>query len=182
MKEINAIVLADIKLKASLVIADEELAKQYFLRQKEQYNAKQSEIDTKRLREGKARLEELAKLIPSIYEDKVVGKIPESVCVELLEKYQNEQDTLYIEVEQIESKLSAIKQGKQDVEEYISRLKKYADVPELTREMALEMIEYITIDEYAADRPRDIHIYYKLLDKPLTNKLRLEIDKNDETT
>ena len=78
-------------------------------------------------------------------------------------------------------KLSAATRDRQDVEEYIRRLKKYADVPELTREMALEMIEYITIDEYAKDRPRDIHIYYKLLDKPLPNKLRLEINKNDET-
>ena len=32
----------------------------------------------------------------------------------------------------------------------------------------------ITIDEYSADRPRDIHIYYKLLDKPLKDKRRLD--------
>ena len=42
--------------------------------------------------------------------------------------------------------------------------------------MALELIEYITVDEYAADHPRDIHIYYKLLDKPLPNKTRLEVE------
>ena len=47
--------------------------------------------------------------------------------------------------------------------------------------MCLELIEYITVDEYAADRPRDIHIYYKLLDKPLPNKMRLDVKKNDET-
>ena len=45
----------------------------------------------------------------------------------------------------------------------------------------MELIEYITVDEYAADRPRNIHIYYKLLDKPLPNKMRLEINANDET-
>ena len=43
--------------------------------------------------------------------------------------------------------------------------------------MSLELIEYVTIDEYSADRPRDIHIYYKLLDKPLLNKLRLDTAK-----
>ena len=181
MKDINALIIEDIKKRALLVVSDEDAARQYFMIQKEQYNAKQSEADTKRLHECKTRLDELAKLIPSIYEDKVVGKIPESVCVELLEKYQTEQTALTDEVGQIESKLSAIKQDKQDVEEYINRLKKYADVPELTREMALELIEYITIDEYAADRPRDIHIYYKLLDKPLPNKMRLDVKKNDET-
>ena len=181
MKDINALIIEDIKKRALLVVSDEDAARQYFMMQKEQYNAKQSEADTKRLYECKTRLDELAKLIPSIYEDKVVGKIPESVCVELLEKYQTEQTALTSEVGQIESKLSAIKQDKQDVEEYINRLKKYADVPELTREMALELIEYITIDEYAADRPRDIHIYYKLIDKPLPNKMRLDVKKNDET-
>jgi hypothetical protein len=93
-----------------------------------------------------------------------------------LEKYQTEQRTLAEEVEQIKTKLSAAKQDRHDVEEYISRLKKYADVPELTREMALELIEYITVDEYSADRPRDIHIYYKLLDKPLPNKTRIEVE------
>ena len=56
-------------------------------------------------------------------------------------------------------------------------MKKYTDVQELTREMALELIEYVTIDEYSADRPRDIHIYYKLLDKPHLNKLRLDTAK-----
>ena len=77
-------------------------------------------------------------------------------------------------MEELEAKLSAVKQDEDDVEEFICRLKKYTDVQELTREMALELVEYITVDEYAADRPRDIHIYYKLLDKPLKDKRRLD--------
>ena len=70
-----------------------------------------------------------------------------------------------------------MEKDEEDVEEFISRLKKYTDVQELTREMCLELIEYITVDEYAADRARDIHIYYKLLDKPLKNKQRLDTAK-----
>lgn len=101
-------------------------------------------------------------------------KIPEDVCVNLLEKYQAEQKTLSAEVNELEAKTSTVKQDEEDVEEFISRLKKYTDVQELTREMALELIEYVTVDEYAADRPRDIHIYYKLLDKPLKDKRRLD--------
>ena len=93
-----------------------------------------------------------------------------------MKKYQAEQKELSAEAEKIEGKLSAARQDKQDVEDYITLLKKYADVPELTREMCLELIEYITVDEYAADRPRDIHIYYKLLDKPLPNKNRIEVE------
>ena len=176
MKDMHSIIISDIKMRAKLVIDNEETARAYFLAQKEQYNSEQYETDINHLNSANKRLAELEKLIPSIYEDKVIGKIPEDVCVNLLEKYQAEQKTLADEIERINTKLSTAKQDRQDVEEYITRLKKYADVPELTREMALELIEYITIDEYSADRPRDIHIYYKLLDKPLPNKTRIEVE------
>lgn len=181
MKDINALVLADIRSMAELVVADEEYARQQFLSKKEKVNAHQTAEEQKRLRDGKYRLAELEKLIPSIYEDKVLGKIPEDVCVSLLEKYQAEQKALYEEVEQLESKLNAVKQDANDVDEFIKRLKKYTDVQELTREMCLELIEYITVDEYAKDRPRDIHIYYKLLEKSLSHKKFLEVGKNDES-
>lgn len=64
------------------------------------------------------------------------------------------------------------KQDAADVDEYICRLKSYAGVEELTRQMALDLIEYITIDNNTRKKavPRDIHIHYKLIDKPLKNK------------
>jgi cell fate (sporulation/competence/biofilm development) regulator YlbF (YheA/YmcA/DUF963 family) len=42
-----------------------------------------------------------------------------------------------------------------------------ARIEELTREICLELIEYITLDAYVEGQPRDIYIYYKLLDEPL---------------
>lgn len=40
------------------------------------------------------------------------------------------------------------------------------NAPILTREMALELIEFITIDKFikGSKEPRKIHIYYKLID------------------
>lgn len=181
MKDINALVLADIRSMTALVLENEDAARKQFLARKEQINAHQTAEEQKRLCDGKYRLAELEKLIPSIYEDKVLGKIPEDVCVNLLEKYQAEQKTLSEEVEQLEEKMNAIKQDANDVDEFIKRLKKYTDVQELTHEMCLELIEYITVDEYAKDRPREIHIYYKLLEKPLPHKKFLEVNKGDES-
>lgn len=181
MKDMNALVLADIRSMAVLVVEDENEARRQFLAHKEKRNAHRTEAEQKRLCEGKTRLAELETLIPSIYEDKVLGKIPEAVCVNLLEKYQAEQRALSAEVSEIEARLSAVQKDEQDIEEFIRRLKKYTDVQELTREIALELIEYITVDEYAADRPRDIHIYYKLLEKPLPHKKYLVVDKEEET-
>lgn len=67
------------------------------------------------------------------------------------------------------------------MDEFIRRLKKYTDVQELTREMCLELIEHITVDEYAKGRSREIHSYYKLLEKPLPHKRFLEMDKGNES-
>ena len=181
MKDINALVLADIRSMAALVLEDEEAARKRFLSKKEQINSKQTAEEQKHLRDGQYRLAELEKLIPSIYEDKVLGKIPEDVCVNLLEKYQAEQKALFEDVERLEAKLNAVKQDESDIDELIKRLKKYTNVQELTREMCLELIEYITVDEYSADRPRDIHIYYKLLEKPLPHKKFLEVGKGNES-
>ncbi len=86
------------------------------------------------------------------------------------------------EIKETEEKLSAVKQNEQDAEEFIRRLQKYIDVQELTREMCLELIEYITVDEYAADRPRNIHIYYKLLEKSLPHKKFLVMDEDGKNT
>ena len=181
MKDINALILADIRSMAALVLENEESARQQFLSKKEQINTRQTAEEQKQLHNGKYRLAELETLIPSIYEDKVLGKIPEDVCVNLLKKYQVEQKSLSEEVERLEAKLNAVRQDESDVEEFILRLKKYTDVQELTREMCLELIEYITVDEYAKDRPREIHIYYKLLEKPLPHKKFLEVSKDDES-
>lgn len=179
MKDINELVLTDIRSMAKLVVENEEAARQKLLAHKEKQNVHRIKLDTAKLRESRYRLEELQKLIPSVYEDKVLGRIPESVCVNLLEKYQSEQKKLSAEVKEIETNLSAVKQ---DAEEFIRRLQKYIDVQELTREMCLELIEYITMDEYAADRPRDIHIYYKLLEKPLPHKKFLVLDEDRKNT
>lgn len=177
-KEIEAIVLADIRSMASLVIADEDTARTAFLSKKEQQTSRQSKADVKKLNDSRHRLAELDSLMQSVYEDKVMGKIPEHLYVNFLQKYEAEQHELRMIVDELEEKLSAEKQDMEDVEEFIRRLKKYIDIQELTRELCLELIEYVTVDEYSADRPRVINIYYKFLDKPLKDKKSLYSDEN----
>lgn len=47
-------------------------------------------------------------------------------------------------------------------------------VPEMTREMCMEPIEFVTVDECPgkySKAPREIHIYYKLIDKTQSKNL-----------
>ena len=112
-------------------------------------------------------------LIQTVYEDKVIGKIPEEVCISLLEKYQAEKKSLQAECAEYKKRSEMQQQDEKDVEEFIARLKSYAGATELTRQMCLDLIEYVTVDDLNKDdksRPREIHIYYKLIDKELADK------------
>ena len=169
MTVIEDLILDDIRSMAKLTI-DEKSAKQMFMAKKmKEHNAKVSG-DTKRLNEIRTRLAELDKIMQTLYEDRVLGKIAEDVCSNFLDKYQAEKNMLEEELSGLMESINSLSKDEQDVDEFIRRLKKYANAETLTREMALELIEYVTVDEFAKDRPRDIHIYYKLLDKGLNNK------------
>ena len=147
-------------------------AKARFMAYKSKQHENRSAEEKKREAEVKKRLDELDKLIQGIYEDKVLGRVPEDVCINLLEKYSTEKKSLSAEYEVILEREKTDKQDEADVDEFMSRLRKYAGATELTREMCLDLIGYATVDENTGDRskPRKIHVYYKFLDKELTDK------------
>lgn len=157
--------LEDIRAKARLVIDDEQKARADFLKHKEQISATKYKTDRKALTQKTKRFNELERLTQSVYEDKVLGKIPEDICLKLLAKYAEEQNALKTEIAELETALSVVTKNEADVDEFIRRLKRYTDIPELARELCLELIEYITIGASPDDKTgaREIHIYYKLL-------------------
>ena len=165
---LNEIVLQDIRSKAELVIRDERAAREAFMRRKTQYLTQQANADGKTRKAKERRIEELSELISSIYEDRVMKRIPDEVCIELLQKYQREKSSLQEQLEEMDDIENRAKQATADVDEFIRRLKKYVDMTELDRTAAMELIEYITVGCVPKDKttPREIHIYYKLIDKP----------------
>jgi hypothetical protein len=174
---IEGIILADIQEMCELA-KDEKTATAEFLRRKRAYIDVQNISDTKRMKTVGSRLAELDKLIQSVYEDKVAGRIEPDMAFDMLDKYQAEKKTLKTEYDEMNARCESERQDEEDVAEFISRLKRYAGATELTREMCLDLIEYATVDKNNKghkDQPRVIHVYYKLIDKPLSNKNRLAL-------
>ena len=180
LKAFEGVVLADIQRQIDFVMNDDK-AREKYLARKRGMNSSQENLDRKHLHEIDSRLAELEVLIQATYEDKVLGRIPEKTCVNLLEKYQAESDRLTEEHTLLEQRTQTEQQDESDVDEYIRRLKSYAGAEQLTRQMALELIEYITLNENPNDRKtvRDIHVYYKLIDKPLKDRKNAHIGRCD---
>ena len=182
LKALESVVLANIQRQIDFVMNDDKAREKYIAR-KRGLNNLQENADRKRLQDISKRLVELDRLIETAYEDRALGRVPEKVCIPLLEKYQAEKDTLTAEYDELHQRTQTEQQDEADVDEYIRRLRSYAGAEQLTRQMALELIEYITIDENPNDKKavRDIHVYYKLIDKPLKDRKNALIGQNDKS-
>lgn len=171
LRNIESLVLGDIRSMIEMVQIDETDARKKFLARKQRNQSQYNNFSKDKLKAHKSRIAELDNLMQSVYEDKVQGNIPASVCGKLLEKYEAEQKALVSEVSQIETQLLTAKQDEKDVDQFITSLKKYQNAEILTREMCLELIDHITIDEFFKGKTeRDIHIYYKFIDKGYTKQ------------
>ena len=176
-KQIEKIVLADILAKARYVIENEEEARQEFLRRKETEGTKHLDDARQQLAKCQSRLADLKVMTQKVYQDKLLGKVPEDLCLETLGQFRAEEAELTEKVKSLTATLEQDSKARDDIEEFICRLKQYADAPELTREMCVDLIEYVVIGDRPKDKstPRRIQIYYKFLDNGLADGEKPEL-------
>ena len=112
-----------------------------------------------------------------VYQDKLLGKVPEDLCLETLGQFRAEEAELTEKVKSLTATLEQDSKARDDIEEFICRLKQYADAPELTREMCVDLIEYVVIGDRPKEKstPRRIQIYYKFLDNGLADGEKSEL-------
>lgn len=161
---LEQIVLQDIRSMLDHVVLDEQKAKERFMRERAKCSEQNRYSDEKLLKTNKSRLVELDKLIQSAFEEKVLGNLPDSVCKSLCEKYQAERETAEQSIREIERRLLEMHKDDADAEEYIERLKRYGKCESLTREMCLQLIEFISVGaKCESGAAREIQIYYKFI-------------------
>lgn len=161
---LEKLILRDIAEKAEMILGHEtEFRRRYLERQASLADKNQTEA-RKELKKAEKRLNELDKLIETAFEEKVKGKIHESVCVKLIEKYTAEQSELQDKIAVLTQGLEDVRQVKTDADEFIRRFRKYCKEPKLTREMCLSLIEKIIIGgkETVTGKPQEIFIFYKI--------------------
>lgn len=114
------------------------------------------------------RLGELDRLVQALYEDKVLGNIPETTFKTLIGKYEDERMEKAEVVEKLTASLAASEKSQGNIDAYIESIKKYVAVEQLDREMLLELINCIDVGEVIKENGKtsqEIRIHYNLLDK-----------------
>jgi len=101
----------------------------------------------KRLVMAQKRAAELEKLICKIYEDSVLGKLPEARYAALDEQYAKEQGALYEEIKGIKTAIDGYEQSRKSADKFIALVEKYENFDTMTTTMLNEFVEKILVHE-----------------------------------
>ena len=121
----------------------------------------------KRLEEAKKRADELERLLCQIYEDKILGRLPESRFAVLDERYASEQEKLTEEIAALETEVSSYEKSQRSSQRFIALVDKYESFETLTTAMLNEFIEKILVHERdrkgSQDTTQEIEIYFNFV-------------------
>ena len=94
---------------------------------------------------NKRRIKELDKLIERIYEDNVLGKIPDARFSKMMASYEAEQNQLVTETAKAEESLKTMEQDKVDLRAFLETIRQCTDIKELTPTIVNRLIQRIEV-------------------------------------
>ena len=175
-KDIEAIVLDDIRTMAQRIVLDEKTIREDFIRHNAELADKAIKSAKKELQAKRKRTEELSRLMQLAYEDRLKGKMPEDICIGFIQKYSEEQKKVEAEIAELEERLTETTNTIQSADEFIRNIKKYLEAPELTREMCYELLDRVVVGGHPkhTGKERVIDIVYKV---DIASVLRYKLNK-----
>ena len=160
------VVLVDIRMKAERARSDPAALIDQIQTQRRAASAEQMKQTRLALTAIEKRLAELGKLTQAIYEDKVMGRIPEAVCIQLMNQYETERAEKLEQKGRLSGELEAYQQGADDVQQWMRLIMEYAKLEQLDRPTLLRLINRIDIGEKKVEGGRtfrDIKIHYNFV-------------------
>lgn len=176
--QLSAVILDDLKRVTHFARQEEALFAQRINQKntaetRKEITRLQKELDTMKKRDL-----ELTALFKRLYEDNVLGRIPDEHYRTLSEEYTSEQKVLRISIPDAEQRMEKLKNSLTNVDRFIEKAKKYTDLSALTPEILHLFIEKIVVGEkaekYSRTAPQDIWIYYR--DIGMLNDVNAEFD------
>ena len=163
-KDIETIVLDDIRTMAQRIVLDEKTIQEDFIKHNTEVQEKSIKAAKKELQIKRKRTEELSRLMQVAYEDRLKGKMPEDICIGFIQKYSEEQKKVDAEIAELEERLTETTNTIQSADEFIRNIKKYLEAPELTREMCYELLDRVVVGGHPKHigKERVIDIVYKV--------------------
>ena len=108
-------------------------------------------------KEAEKRIVELDKIIQSLYEDKVAGKISEERYIKMSDNYEAEQKALTERLNYLKAEIEKAKTQYDNIQRFLAVVKKYSDFDELTPEILRAFVDKVIIHEKVKVDGRYVH-------------------------
>jgi len=120
----------------------------------------------KRLAQAEKRIGELDRLFVKIYEDNANSKLSDDRFAMMSKSYEDEQAELKAEAATLQQEIEAQERQLENLEQFIQRAHRYADLDELTPYALRELVKAVYVevpDKSSGKRNQAIHISYDLV-------------------
>ena len=129
-------------------------------------SARLQSVAKSELKKAAGRLSEIERIIVKLYEEKVCGRMPEERFELLAKNYETEQAELKQKTEALNESLAAKEERDCGLAKFVSLVRSYTEVKELTPEILNSFIDKIYIgkpERIDGQRVQEVKIVYKLV-------------------
>ena len=159
-----------VKLELRRLVEMLEIDESYFARLLLRKNDEEREKDKKflelELQKAIARSNTVSQLYEKLYEDNVIGKVSDEWFAELSHKYEKERMDLKAKIADTRYKIEELKNTNLEYEKFISAIRRFMQMDNLTSPLLRELIDHIDIFETEGtgkSRTQRIVIYYRFI-------------------
>ena len=113
-----------------------------------------------------SRGKELDTLCEKVFEEKILGNLPEDRFLKLSEKYENEQFEFKAQIKHMKKVVAEEKSHELNADGFLQIVRKYSNIEELTTEILHEFIDKIIVhhkEKVFGETIQRVEIYYKMM-------------------
>lgn len=163
---LEEVVKLELRRLVEMLEIDESYFAQLLLRKNDEEREKDKRFLESELQKAIARSNTVSQLYEKLYEDNVIGKVSDEWFVELSHKYEKERMDLKAKIADTRHKIEELKNNNSEYEKFISAIRRFMQMDNLTSPLLRELIDHIDIFETEGtgkSRTQRIVIYYRFI-------------------
>lgn len=163
---LEEVVKLELRRLVEMLEIDESYFAQLLLRKNDEEREKDKKFLGSELQKAIARSNTVSQLYEKLYEDNVIGNVSDEWFVELSHKYEKERMDLKAKIADTRYKIEELKNTNSEYEKFISAIRRFMQMDNLTSPLLRELIDHIDIFETEGTgkgRTQRIVIYYRFI-------------------
>lgn len=163
---LEEVVKLELRRLVEMLEIDESYFAQLLLRKNDEKREKDKKFLESELQKAIARNNTVSQIYEKLYEDNVIGKVSDEWFVELSHKYEKERMNLKAKIADTRHKIEELKNNNSEYEKFISAIRRFMQMDNLTSPLLRELIDHIDIFETEGtgkSRTQRIVIYYRFI-------------------